>query len=83
MLEASQRILTFRLLVLLAGSLPAVRLAWHWLHRLVCVSAALGVTHLWILTRADYRMPMLFAAALAALTVFRVADALLGGKRDA
>ncbi|WP_254274867.1 sulfite oxidase heme-binding subunit YedZ [Halomonas sp. 3H] len=57
--------------------------AWHWLHRLVYVAAALGVTHLWILTRADYRMPMLFAAALAALTVFRVGDALLGGKRDA
>ncbi|MFY0990214.1 hypothetical protein [Halomonas sp. C05BenzN] len=51
--------------------------AWHWLHRLVYVSAALGVTHLWILTRADYRMPMLFAAALAALTVFRLGDALV------
>ena len=49
--------------------------AWHWLHRLIYVSAALGVTHLWILTRADYRMPMLFAAVLAALVVFRVVDA--------
>ena len=49
--------------------------AWHWLHRLIYVSAALGVTHLWILTRADYRMPMLFAAVLASLVVFRVVDA--------
>ncbi|WP_404297758.1 sulfite oxidase heme-binding subunit YedZ [Halomonas sp.] len=49
--------------------------AWHWLHRLIYVSAALGVTHLWILTRADYRMPMLFAAVLAALVLFRVVDA--------
>lgn len=55
--------------------------AWHWLHRLIYVSAALGVAHLWILTRADYRMPMLFAAVLAALVVFRVVDALLGGKK--
>lgn len=49
--------------------------AWHWLHRLIYVSAALGIAHLWILTRADYRMPMLFAGLLAALVVFRLVDA--------
>lgn len=49
--------------------------AWHWLHRLVYVSAALGVTHFWILTRADYRLPSLAAAALAALVLFRLVDA--------
>lgn len=51
--------------------------AWHWLHRLVYVSAALGATHLWILTRADYRLPMLVVAALAGLVLFRLVDAAL------
>ncbi|KAA0013634.1 sulfoxide reductase heme-binding subunit YedZ [Billgrantia pellis] len=49
--------------------------AWHWLHRLVYVSAALGVAHYWILTRADYLLPSLFAAVLAALVLFRLIDA--------
>ncbi len=49
--------------------------AWHWLHRLVYVAAALGVVHFWILTRADYLLPGLFAAALAALVIFRLIDA--------
>ncbi len=51
--------------------------AWHWLHRLIYVAAALGVTHLWILTRADYLLPTLFAATLAALTLFRLIDAVI------
>ncbi|SDJ83384.1 sulfite oxidase heme-binding subunit YedZ [Billgrantia gudaonensis] len=51
--------------------------AWHWLHRLVYVSAALGVTHLWILTRADYLMPSLFLAVLLLLVAFRIVDAIL------
>lgn len=49
--------------------------AWHWLHRLVYVAAALGVTHLWVLTRADYLMPSVYAAVLAALITFRIVDA--------
>jgi len=49
--------------------------AWHWLHRLIYVSAALGATHLWILTRADYRLPTLVIAVLAALVLFRLVDA--------
>nr|WP_220127934.1 ferric reductase-like transmembrane domain-containing protein [Halomonas kenyensis] len=51
------------------------RTAWHWLHRLVYVSALLGVVHLWILTRADYLLPSVFAAVLFALVVFRLIDA--------
>lgn len=51
--------------------------AWHWLHRLVYVSAALGITHLWILTRADYLMPSLFLAVLLFLVIFRVVDAVI------
>ncbi|MCE9663903.1 sulfoxide reductase heme-binding subunit YedZ [Halomonas sp. M5N1S17] len=50
--------------------------AWHWLHRLIYVSAALGVTHLWVLTRADYLVPSILAAVLAGLTVFRLVDAM-------
>lgn len=49
--------------------------AWHWLHRLVYVAATLGVVHLWILTRADYLLPSVYAAALAALVIFRLVDA--------
>lgn len=51
--------------------------AWHWLHRLIYVSAALGVTHLWILTRADYLMPMVAVGVLAVLVTFRIVDALV------
>ena len=49
--------------------------AWHWLHRLVYVAAALGVVHFWVLTRADYRLPTLAAAILAGLLLFRLVDA--------
>ena len=52
--------------------------AWHWLHRLVYVSAALGVVHLWVLTRADYLMATSFAVAVAGLAAFRILDALIG-----
>lgn len=45
---------------------------WQWLHRLVYVSAALGVVHFWVLTRADYRDVILYAAVLAALAAFRI-----------
>ena len=49
--------------------------AWHWLHRLIYISAALGVTHYWILTRADYLLPSIAVATLAVLVVFRLVDA--------
>lgn len=52
-------------------------MAWHWLHRLIYVSAGLGVIHLWILTRADYLMPSLFAAVLGGLVVLRLIDAVI------
>ena len=51
--------------------------AWHWLHRLIYVSAGLGVYHLWELTRADYLVPLGFAIAFAVLVVFRLIDALI------
>ncbi len=52
--------------------------AWHWLHRLIYVSAALGAVHLWVLTRADYLMATGFAVAVAGLAAFRILDALIG-----
>ncbi len=52
--------------------------AWHWLHRLIYVSAALGAVHLWVLTRADYLMATSFAVAVAGLAAFRILDALIG-----
>lgn len=51
--------------------------AWHWLHRLIYVSAGLGIYHVWELTRADYSMPLIFALVLAGLVVFRLIDALI------
>lgn len=70
------------LLVPLAVTSPtSVRRAmgesWRWLHRLVYVAAGLGITHLWILTRADYLLPMLAAGVLAVLVIFRIVDALV------
>lgn len=49
--------------------------AWHWLHRLIYVSAGLGVYHLWVLTRADYLLPTIFVAIFLGLLGFRVIDA--------
>lgn len=51
--------------------------AWHWLHRLIYLSAALGIVHFWVLTRADYLMASLFAAILIVLVLFRLTDAML------
>ncbi|MDR5864596.1 hypothetical protein QC758_16705 [Halomonas campisalis] len=51
--------------------------AWHWLHRLVYVSAGLGVTHLWILTRADYLVPSLYVGVFVVLVLFRLTDVML------
>lgn len=50
---------------------------WHWLHRLIYIAAGLGVYHLWVLTRADYFWPTVFAGLLAALVVFRLVDAVI------
>lgn len=45
---------------------------WNRLHRLVYVSAALGVLHFWWKVKADYFQPGLFAAILAFLLGYRV-----------
>ena len=46
--------------------------AWQRLHYLVYLIATLGVVHYWWLVKKDVTQPMLFAAALAVLLLFRV-----------
>lgn len=45
---------------------------WQTLHRLVYVSAALGVIHYWWLVKADVRSPLIYAGVVALLLGFRV-----------
>lgn len=49
---------------------------WQMVHRLVYVSAALGVLHFFWKVKADTREPLVFAAILGALLLFRVGPAL-------
>jgi sulfoxide reductase heme-binding subunit YedZ len=46
--------------------------AWRMLHRLVYVSAVAGVVHYWWLVKADIRRPMMYAAGVAVLLLFRL-----------
>jgi len=46
---------------------------WNRLHRLVYVSATLGVVHYWWLVKADVSRPETYAAIVATLLIFRVA----------
>jgi len=45
---------------------------WNALHRLVYLSASLGVIHYWWLVKADVRRPITYGAVVAALLAFRV-----------
>ena len=45
---------------------------WNRLHRLVYVAAAGGALHYYMLVKADTREPLMFAAALAVLLLYRV-----------
>lgn len=45
---------------------------WSRLHRLVYVAAIGGVVHYWMLVKADIRMPLIFAVALALLLSYRI-----------
>lgn len=53
---------------------------WKRLHRLAYAAAVAGVAHYWMAVKADVRLPMAFAAAVAVLLGFRVFDALRGRK---
>lgn len=48
---------------------------WQRLHRLVYVAAALGVTHFYLLVKADKREPLVYIAVLATLLGFRLVRA--------
>ncbi|HLL73756.1 MAG TPA: protein-methionine-sulfoxide reductase heme-binding subunit MsrQ [Pyrinomonadaceae bacterium] len=52
---------------------------WARLHKLTYVAAVGGVVHYWMLVKADTRVPLAFAAALAALLGYR----LFAARRDA
>jgi len=45
---------------------------WNQLHRLVYVSATLGVVHYWWLVKADVRRPLAYAIVVGALLLFRI-----------
>jgi sulfoxide reductase heme-binding subunit YedZ len=45
---------------------------WNQLHRLIYVSAVLGVIHYWWLVKADIRRPLAYGAIVGVLLLFRV-----------
>src|SRR6185295_7722463 len=45
---------------------------WNQLHRLVYVSAVLGVIHYWWLVKADIRRPLAYGVVVATLLGFRI-----------
>jgi len=50
---------------------------WQALHRLIYVIALCGVIHYYWLVKSDHRLPLLYAAILAALLLFRLVSSLL------
>jgi sulfoxide reductase heme-binding subunit YedZ len=55
-----------------AGMIRRLGRKWQTLHRLVYVSATLGVVHYWWLVKADIRSPALYAVIVSLLLGFRV-----------
>lgn len=53
---------------------------WKNLHRLVYVAAAAGVIHYWWLVKSDIRLPLMYAAILAALGAFRIVQSMRNRK---
>ena len=56
---------------------------WNLLHRLVYVSAALGVIHYWWLVKADIRRPQIYAAVVGILLGFRLVRKIQTSRRPA
>ena len=44
---------------------------WHRLHRLIYPAAILGCVHFWWQVKADWREPLVYAAALSGLLAWR------------
>ena len=55
-----------------AGMIRRLGKRWRTLHRLVYVSACLGVVHYWWLVKADTTRPQVYAAIVGALLLFRI-----------
>jgi len=54
---------------------------WQALHRLIYLSALCGVVHYYWLVKSDHRLPLLYAAILAVLLLYRLASSLLRPRR--
>jgi len=50
---------------------------WQALHRLIYGTALCGVIHYYWLVKSDHRLPLLYAAILAVLLLYRLVDSLL------
>jgi len=50
---------------------------WQSLHRLIYVAALCGVVHYYWLVKSDHRLPLLYAAILAVLLLYRLAVSFL------
>ena len=50
---------------------------WQALHRLIYVIALCGVVHYYWLVKSDHRLPLLYAAVLAMLLLYRLGNSLL------
>ena len=50
---------------------------WQALHRLIYIAALCGVIHYYRLVKSDHRLPLLYAAILALLLLYRLASSLL------
>ena len=56
---------------------------WQLLHRLVYVSAVLGVVHYYWLVKSDVRKPLEYAFLVGALLLFRIGSWIIGRRRAA
>ena len=54
------------------GAMRRLGKRWKWLHRLVYLAAPLAVIHYVWLVKADYREPLLYGLAVAALLLLRL-----------
>jgi methionine sulfoxide reductase heme-binding subunit len=54
---------------------------WQMLHRLVYVTAILGVIHYYWSVKSDHREPIVYAAILAVLLLWRCADWVMGRRK--
>jgi sulfoxide reductase heme-binding subunit YedZ len=53
---------------------------WQALHRLIYIAALCGVVHYYWLVKSDHRLPLLYAAILAVLFLYRLSSFLLKPK---